>query len=338
MSYNINIKKLEFFKDEYTNCFFVSNIKYTWKFILDNKQRTVILLYTKLFGKRIIYLDNKEIYNSSKYTYNFNISFPIEFYNITITQKDYFYTLKINNISFNNIMNDLKLKKFNILEDTYKEKQKQKKLKRLKKRKNRILLNAINNFNKKDITHTINLGGDENSKNKINRTNTEIVNSLNKLDAESNNDEDDDSRTIHQSFEINDKTLAMINNISNSNNNINNINNISNINNTISNRNNNISSNILKDKKSLNDKKKGIFGKNKSLRSSKKNKFKTSEKFKFKTYEYVNSSINEMINTDLVENETINSDVRNTNLLRNNIFSSNNISFLDKGSMTTQSN
>ena len=135
MSYNLNIRKLEFFKDEYKNCIFISNIKYTWQFILDNKPRTVILIYTKFFGKRVIYLDNKQIYNSSKYTYNFNFSFPIEFHNITITQKDYFYTLKINNISFSNILNDLKLKKFNILEDTYKEKQKEKKIKKIEKKK-----------------------------------------------------------------------------------------------------------------------------------------------------------------------------------------------------------
>ena len=46
-----------------------------------------------------------------------------------------------------------------------------------------------------------------------------------------------------------------------------------------------------------------------------------------------------MIDTDLFGDETHNSEDRNnTNIFRNNIFSSNNRSFLDKGSLTTQSN
>ena len=64
--------------------------------------------------------------------YFFSFSFPFEFHNIAITQKDYFYTLKINNISFSNLLNDIKLKKFNILKDKYKEKQKEKTKKKKK--------------------------------------------------------------------------------------------------------------------------------------------------------------------------------------------------------------
>ena len=79
MSNDLNIKKLEFFRDEFTDCIFISNIKYMWKFILDNKPHTIILICTKLFSKRKVYLDNKEIYNSRKYTNNFNLSFPLEF-------------------------------------------------------------------------------------------------------------------------------------------------------------------------------------------------------------------------------------------------------------------
>lgn len=319
MSYNLNIRKLEFFKDEYKNCIFISNIKYIWQFILDNKPRTVILIYTKFFGKRVIYLDNKQIYNSSKYTFNFNVSFPIEFHNITISQKDYFYTLKINNISFNNILNDLKLKKFNILEDTYKENQKEKKLKKLKKRKNRLLLEAINNFNKKDKIHEINLSQDERKKG----------------EKEEESNEDEDSKTIHQSFEIHDQALY--------NNNYNNINNFNN-NNSISkiSKISDTSSNIFfKDKGSFwsKDNNKSFFNKKKSLKkNNKKNKFNPSEKAKFKTYENMNSSLNEMIDFDLLGNDINASDERNGNIFRNNLYSSNNRSFFDKGSLTTQSN
>ena len=338
MSYNLNIRKLEFFKDEYKNCIFISNIKYTWQFILDNKPRTVILIYTKFFGKRVIYLDNKQIYNSSKYTYNFNFSFPIEFHNITITQKDYFYTLKINNISFNNILNDLKLKKFNILEDTYKEKQKEKKLKQLKKRKNRLLLEAINNFNKKDKIHEINLSQDEKKSKKEE-----------KEEKEEESNEDEDSNTIHQSFEIHRKISSIINNGLN---NINNINNSSlNYNNKSVSKISDTSNKIFKDKNSFwykdnnNNNNKSFFNyKKKSFKSlkknkkNKKNKFNLSEKAKFKTYENMNSSLNEMIDFDLLENGLNASGERNGNIFRNNLYSSNNRSFFDKGSLTTQSN
>ena len=329
MSYNLNIRKLEFFKDEYKNCIFISNIKYTWQFILDNKPRTVILIYIKFFGKRVIYLDNKQIYNSSKYTYNFNVSFPIEFHNITITQKDYFYTLKINNISFNNILNDLKLKKFNILEDTYKEKQKEKKLKKLKKRKNRLLLEAINNFNKKDKIHEINLSQDERKSKKE--------------EKEEESNEDEDSNTIHQSFEIHKAISSMIDNGLY---NINNINN-SNLNNNKSvSKISDASNNIFKDKRSFwyKDNNKSFFNKRKSFKGlkknkkNKKNKFNPSEKAKFKTYENMNSSLNEMIDFDLLENGLNVSGERNGTIFRNNLYSSNNRSFFDKGSLTTQSN
>ena len=309
MSYNLNIRKLEFFKDEYKNCIFISNIKYTWQFILDNKPRTVILIYTKFFGKRVIYLDNKQIFNSSKYTYNFNFSFPIEFYNITITQKDYFYTLKINNISFSNILNDLKLKK-------------------LKKRKNRLLLEAINNFNKKDKIHEINLSQDERKKNKEEK------------EKEEESNEDEDSNTIHQSFEIHNKISSMINN---------GLYNIDNINNNNLNYNksiskiSDISNNAFKDKGNFwyKDNNKSFFNKKKSFKSLKKNKrnkFYPNEKAKFKTYENMNSSLNEMIDFDLLGNDLNTSGERNGIIFRNNLYSSNNRSFFDKGSLTTQSN
>ena len=327
MSYNLNIRKLEFFKDEFKNCIFISNIKYTWQFILDNKPRTVILIYTKFFGKRVIYLDNKQIYNSSKYTYNFKVSFPIEFHNITISQKDYFYTLKINNISFNNILNDLKLKKFNILEDTYKEKQKQKKLRRLKKRKNRLLQKALNNFNEKDKIHEINLSQDE-RKNK-------------KEEKEEESNEDEDSKTIHESFEIHNKVSSLINNGLYNINNNNKLNNTQINTNTLS-RMSDSSNNIFKDKGSFwskdNNYKSFFNNKKKSFKRNKKNRFNPSEKAKFKTYENMNSSLNEMIDFDLLGNDSNISGERNGNIIRNNLYSSNNRSFFDKGSLTTQSN
>ena len=332
MSNDINIRKLEFYKQEYKSCFFVSNIKYVWKFILDNKQHIIILFFTKLFGKRKIYLDKKMIYNSNKCTNDFNISFPLEFYNITITQRDYFYTLKINNISYHNILNNLKLQKFNILEDDYKEKQRQKRLKQLNRRKNKILQNALNNFNKNENKIQKNLNKIEKLKNGLGTINEDIINTANKLQDESNNE--DDSKTIHESFEIHENAFSMFDNIKKINTikTINTTNNTDNINNINNNENNN------KNTQKKRDKKRNLFNKKKkSTPSFNKNiKEKQNDKIQYKTYENVNSSMNEMIYTDLLGDETHNSEERNNNAFRHNI-SNNNHSFIDKGSLTTQS-
>ena len=77
----------------------------------------------------------------------------------------------------------------------------------------------------------------------------------------------------------------------------------------------------------------------KSMRKSNKDKSIFSEKIQYKTYENVNSSINELIDTELLEEEPHNSDGRkNANNIRNNILSNNSRSFFDKNSMITQSN
>ena len=323
MSYNINIKNLEYLREEFTNCIFISCKKYAWQFILDNKPHKVVLLYTKLFGKRIIYLDDKEIYNSNKYTSKFHLSFPIEFYNITIIQKNYFYSLKINNISFNNLLNDLKLKQFNILEDMYKEKQKEKKLRQLQKRKNKILQKTIDNLYKKEKLEKYYLEKYK-KENGLEIINEEIINTSNKFKEESINE--DDSKTIHDSFEMHEKAFSELDNK------LNNIykNNLNKNNKDNGNDNNN------EDKNKVFKKKKKSF---KSFKSFKKDKIKPSEKIKNKTYENINSSANEIIDTDIIGDEILNSEDRNnTNVFRNNIFSSNNHSFFDKGSLTTQSN
>ena len=265
MSYDINIKKLEFLREEYTNCFFISSKKYTWKFILDNKPHKVVLLYTKLLGKRIIYLDDKEIYNSRKYTYTFNLSFPIEFYNITIGQKNYFYTLKINNISFNNLLNDIKLQKFNNIENAYKEKQKEKKLRQLERRKNKILEKTINELYKKEKLEKYYL--DKYTKeNGLEIINEEIINTSNKFKKENN---EDDSITIHDSFEIHEKAFSALDNK------LNNIykNNLSKNNNDDGNDNND------DDKNKIFKKKKKSF---KSFKSYKKDKFNQVKRLKIK--------------------------------------------------------
>ena len=261
MSDEIDIRNLIFHKIEYTNCFLISCIKYTWKFILNNNSNIIYLFYIKLFGKRQIFIDNKKIYNKRKFTFNFQISFPVEFYNITICQKENCYILKINDISFNKIFNDLKLKKFNILEDNYKIKKEEKKKKRLQKRKNKILLNTIKNFGKKKDAYEINLNKE--------------------------NKEEDDSQTVYQSFEINEKDLDTINKFKNVK-----------INGTDNNNNNS---------KDNNDK------------SERKHGFKPNEKNKYNIYKNTENSFNDMIDYGLLGNDSIISgDIGSTNIYRNN--------------------
>ena len=52
----------------------------------------------------------------------------------------------------------------------------------------------------------------------------------------------------------------------------------------------------------------------------------------------MNSSLNEMIDFDLLENGLNSSGERNSTIFRNNLYSSNNRSVSDKGSLHTQSN
>jgi hypothetical protein len=242
----INIKKLEFYQKEISHCFFITSIKYTWKFILDNKQRLITLLYTKILGKRIIYLDDKKILDERKYIKDFIISFPIEYYNITILQREKGYVLKINNISFNHILDKLKLQKFNILEKKYKQKQYEIRIKQLQKRKNKILLKTIKDFNSnKDNMYIINLNDDENGMTNEN-TKEDIDNHL------------DDSKTLQQSFELSEKTLNI----------------------------------LKKEGKNEINKKNNHDDKIKSERVKKK-------KSKIKLDDKTNSSLNEMIDTDL---------------------------------------
>ena len=260
MSDEIDIRNLIFHKNEYKNCFLISCVKYTWKFILNNNSHIIYLFYIKLFGKRQIFIDNKKIYDKRKFTFNFQISFPVEFYNITICQKENCYILKINDISFNKILNDLKLKKFNILEDNYKIKQEEKKKKRLQKRKNKILLNTIKNFGKKKDAYEINLNKE--------------------------NKEEDDSQTVYQSFEINEKDLDTINKFKNVK-----------INGTDNNNNS----------KDNNDK------------SERKHGFKPNEKNKYNIYKNTENSFNDMIDYGLLGNDSIISgDIGSTNIYRNN--------------------
>ena len=199
MSSNINIKNLQFSKEKFDNCFFFSTVKYIWKFTLDETSHNVTLIYCSMLGKRQIILDTKEIFKSRKYTHNFEMNFPIETHNITVAQKEDYYILKIDNISFNNLANEKKLQKFNIIEKNYNEIKKEKQLRRKKKK---ILKNIEKSFNKQlEKMHEVSLNDDEDEEDeKTIKESLRIPDGMNNLNE---NNDIDEKKKNSQKININ---------------------------------------------------------------------------------------------------------------------------------------
>ncbi len=123
---DIDIKNLQFISEDKGSFFSKTCREYRWKFVLDGIQRIISLYHSKIIGRRTIYLGKQQIYRHRKYTYNFQYSFPIEVHNISIIQNGYTYILKIDGIAFNRLLNEQKLRRFNILKETFLEKEKAK--------------------------------------------------------------------------------------------------------------------------------------------------------------------------------------------------------------------
>ena len=118
-SRDINIKNLNFNKEEKGFFFSKSYLIYTWKFKLDNVNRIISLAHSKIKGKRVITLDNKQICLFRKYTYNFSYEFTIDTNKISIKQINEGYVLKIDGMNFQKLVNQEKLQKFSILRNEY---------------------------------------------------------------------------------------------------------------------------------------------------------------------------------------------------------------------------
>ena len=116
---DINIKNLIFNKEEKGFFFSKSYLIYTWKFKLDDVNRIITLAHSKIKGKRVITLDNKQICLFRKYTYNFSYEFPIDTHTISINEINEGYVLKIDGMNFQKLVNQEKLQKFSILRDEY---------------------------------------------------------------------------------------------------------------------------------------------------------------------------------------------------------------------------
>ena len=109
---DIDIKNLQFTSEDTGSFFSKTYTEYMWKFVLDGVQRTIRLNHSKILGRRTIYLGTQEICKYQKYTYNFQYSFPIEAHNVSIIQNGDTYTLKIDSIPFNKLLNEQKLRRF----------------------------------------------------------------------------------------------------------------------------------------------------------------------------------------------------------------------------------
>ena len=141
---DIDIKNLQFISEDTGYFFSKTFTEYNWKFVLDGIQRSITLNHSKILGRRTIFLGNQEICRYQRYTYNFQFSFPIDVHNISIIQNDDSYTLKIDGIPFNRLLNEQKLRRFNIIKETFLEKEQMKKDKRKKDRE----IRKFRTFNK----------------------------------------------------------------------------------------------------------------------------------------------------------------------------------------------
>lgn len=84
-------------------------MQYTWEFKLDDIYRKLELQHSRITGKRKIYFDGKEVLKAYKFTYEFSYSFSIDNHYLTLIQSSATsYDLRIDNMSFNSIINILK--------------------------------------------------------------------------------------------------------------------------------------------------------------------------------------------------------------------------------------
>jgi hypothetical protein len=111
---NLNISNLKYNYDEIGDFFKASKALFSWEFYLDSNHHKIELQHSRVKGKRVIYVDGKEISNSSKYTYSFNFTFPLEKHFLSIIQiSPDQYDLRIDNISFMSLSNKEKISGYN---------------------------------------------------------------------------------------------------------------------------------------------------------------------------------------------------------------------------------
>ena len=195
---DIDIKNLQFISEDRGSFFSKTCREYRWKFVLDGIQRIISLYHSKIIGRRTIYLGNQQIWRHSKYTYNFQHSFQIEAHNISIIQNGYTYMLKIDGVPFNRLLNEQKLRRFNILKETFLEKEKEK-MDKIKKNRE---IRRFRTFNRGSAGIPISRRNEVQSN--IYKTNIYTsFRGLEKINNENENENENDIKTSSKNNDIN---------------------------------------------------------------------------------------------------------------------------------------
>ena len=157
---DLDIKNLEFTSEDTGYFYTKTYTEYKWKFTLDGIIRNISLYHSRILGRRTIYLGNRLICYYQRYTYNFQYSFTIDVHTISITQTADSYTLKIDGIPFNKLLNEQKLNRFNIIREIFSDKNNKNKKMNIKPLltykggRGNIVISNRNDISRRDIYKT----------------------------------------------------------------------------------------------------------------------------------------------------------------------------------------
>ena len=157
---DLDIKNLEFTSEDTGYFYTKTYTEYKWKFTLDGIIRNISLYHSRILGRRTIYLGNRLICHYQRYTYNFQYSFTLDVHTISITQTADSYTLKIDGIPFNKLLNEQKLNRFNIIREIFSDKNNKNKKMNIKPLltykggRGNIVISNRNDISRRDIYKT----------------------------------------------------------------------------------------------------------------------------------------------------------------------------------------
>jgi len=203
-NHDIDIRNLQFTSEDTGSFFSKTYTEYNWKFVLDGVQRSITLYHSKILGRRTIFLGKQEICKYQRYTYNFQYSFPIETHSISIVQSEDSYILKIDEVPFNKLLNEQKLRRFNIIKDTFLENEKPK----TNKSKKEINIKKFLTYNRGSAGIPISRRGED----RKNMFKTNIDNSISNISDVINNDNSNEIDTSTNKNNINDQEDEQNNN------------------------------------------------------------------------------------------------------------------------------
>lgn len=110
---NLYISNLRTESSELGRIFKSSKACFVWEFVLDGVQRRIEIVHSRITGKRRITMNGDLVVKVQKFTFEFTYSFLIDkhYVNLVQTAPDT-YDLRIDNLSFNSLMNQQKSDKY----------------------------------------------------------------------------------------------------------------------------------------------------------------------------------------------------------------------------------